>query len=50
MNLMHGLARTRMAGGDPDELDRRVQAWKSLVRPLFEQTTNGDRKEGSRHG
>ena len=42
MNLMHGLALTRMAGGDPDELDRLVQAWKTVVRPLFEQTTNGD--------
>ena len=62
MNLMHGLALTRMAGGDPDELERLVHAWKSLVRPLFEQATNGrgngdDRrghapvsgKEGSRH-
>jgi AcrR family transcriptional regulator len=48
MNLMHGLALTRMAGGDSDELDRLVQAWKSLVRPLFEQATDGN--ERGRHG
>lgn len=35
MNLMHGLALSRMAGAHPDELDDLVEAWKSLVRPLF---------------
>jgi AcrR family transcriptional regulator len=50
MNLMHGLALTRMAGGDPDELDRLVQAWKSLVRPLFEQTSNGGKGNDGRRG
>lgn len=49
MNLMHGLALTRMAGGDPDELDRLVQAWKTLVRPLFEQSTEATKERG-RHG
>jgi AcrR family transcriptional regulator len=50
MNLMHGLALTRMAGGDPDELERLVGAWKSLVRPLFEQTSNGAKDEKGNDG
>lgn len=45
MNLMHGLALTRMAGGDADELNRLVDSWKSLVRPLFELSTNGRGRE-----
>lgn len=42
MNVMHGLALSRMAGADSDELDRLVEVWKSLVRPLFE----GDKGKG----
>ena len=42
MNVMHGLALSRMAGADPDELDRLVEVWKSLVRPLFE----NDKRKG----
>lgn len=40
MNLMHGLALSRMAGADSDELDGLVDSWKALVRPLFRNPTN----------
>jgi AcrR family transcriptional regulator len=49
MNLMHGLALTRMAAtpersggamGHREETERLLGVWKSLVRPLFEQATN----------
>jgi AcrR family transcriptional regulator len=53
MNLMHGLALTRMAANRPgrrrdangqdEETDRLVEAWKTLVRPLLEQAANTER-------
>jgi AcrR family transcriptional regulator len=52
MNLMHGLALTRMAANRPgqrgratahnEETDRLVEAWKTLVRPLLERAANDD--------
>lgn len=48
INVMHGLALSRMAAGDSgDEQDRLIRTWKSLVRPLLEHA-NGD--ERGRHG
>lgn len=44
VNLMHGLALTRVVGADSGEQDRLVEVWKGLVRPLFE------RDERGRHG
>lgn len=46
VNLMHGLALTRMVGAGSGEQDRLVEVWKGLVRPLFEQARN----ERGRHG
>ena len=53
MNLMHGLALTRMAAAHPgrggsrngqnEETDRLVEAWKTLVRPLLEHATSDER-------
>jgi AcrR family transcriptional regulator len=49
INLMHGLALTRMAGGEPAEQDRLVDAWKTLVRPLLTQAAKAEDERG-RHG
>jgi AcrR family transcriptional regulator len=49
INLMHGLALTRMAGGEPAEQDRLVEAWKTLVRPLLIQAAKAEDERG-RHG
>lgn len=49
LNLMTGLALSKMVdGGSGDEQDRLVQAWRSLVRPLFEQAVNDEREK--KHG
>ena len=52
INLMHGLSLSRMAGGEPAEQDRLVDAWKTLVRPLLEQAAKAenDKERGQRNG
>lgn len=44
VNLMHGLALTRVVGTRSGEQDRLVEVWKGLVRPLLEIDERG------RHG
>ncbi len=58
MNVMHGLALTRMAASRPgrdadvsaqyEETDRLVEAWKTLVRPLLERAADDERNDGRR--
>lgn len=50
MNLMHGLALSRMAGADANELDRLVEVWKTLVRPLFQHSTSERPRKEIAHG
>jgi AcrR family transcriptional regulator len=50
INLMHGLSLSRIAGGDPAEQDRLVEAWKTLVRPLLEEAAKNEAERGQRNG